>query len=82
MADQGIRATLVTIRVTELEHMEVKRLVYLRKSTLAKLFRAWVAGELARFDRDLPQRLHGARGAAAARAKVVPLRPVRKSGSR
>jgi len=59
------RAELVTIRVTHAELVDANRLAYLRKSTVAKLFRAWVAGELAAVDPLILRRLHGTKRRAS-----------------
>ena len=87
---KGVRQSLVTIRCTEYELEEVRRLVYCKKKPLAELFRAWVARELGRVDDDNRIKMHGPARAreiqaemrAQARTKVVPIRPARRSGAR
>jgi hypothetical protein len=59
------RTELVTIRVTHAELVDANRLAYLRKTSLAKLFRAWVSAELAEVDPLILRRLHGAKRRAS-----------------
>lgn len=81
---KGVRQSLVTIRCTENELEEVRRLVYCRKMPLAALFRAWVARELAKVDDDNRVKMHGpvrareirAQMRAKAGAKVLAFRKV------